>query len=70
MSTDIIHWHQVDDGKSEKTFQLSALRTYLAISLPFMLVTFSVWYGFHWYGARKEQCKARFAKDQSHTSLA
>ena len=47
MSTDIIHWTDIGDGSSKKNFQLDALQIYLAISLPFMLATFGVWYCFH-----------------------
>ena len=45
MSTDIVHWDQTN-GISSQVFQLGALKVYLAVSLPLMLVTFVVWYVF------------------------
>ena len=57
MSTDIVHWDTGNDGKSVKNFQLGALQIYLATSLPFMLATFGIWYGFHWLERRKEALK-------------
>ena len=66
MSTDIVHWDTGNDGKSVKNFQLGALQIYLAISLPFMLATFGIWYGFHWLERRKEALK----KSQMQAKIA
>ncbi|KAL8696542.1 MAG: hypothetical protein Q9224_002740 [Gallowayella concinna] len=49
MSTDIVHW---DNGK--KTYQPGALIVYLAVCLPLMVLTFSVWAVFQWHERRKE----------------
>jgi hypothetical protein len=55
MSTDILRW--TDAGR---VFQLSALRTYLGISLPLMATTFAAWYLLYKMAARKD---ARDEKD-------
>ena len=54
MSTDIVHWNQTN-GVSSEIFQLGALKVYLAVSLPLMLVTFGVWYVFGWLEKRKQR---------------
>ena len=54
MSTDIVHWDQTN-GISSKVFQSGALKVYLAVSLPLMLVTFGVWYIFGWLEKRKQK---------------
>lgn len=54
MSTDIVHWNQTN-GSSSEVFQLGALKVYLAVSLPLMLVTFGVWYIFGWLEKRKQK---------------
>ena len=53
MSTDIVHWNSPQS--EERTYHSSALRVYFAISLPFMLVTFVVWYVFHYHEKRKDR---------------
>jgi hypothetical protein len=40
MSTDIIKYPQSNSGKPERVFSVAALKLYLAISVPFMLITF------------------------------
>jgi len=66
MSTDIVHWPDNGHGGYEKDFKPDALKTYLAISAPFMVATFGVWYMFHFF----EKRKARREKEQNEASLA
>lgn len=65
MSTDIVHWNKSGNAK---TYRSSALRVYLAISLPFMVVTFAVWYGFHHFEKRKDE--QRHEKNRQEQNLA
>ncbi|KAI4184655.1 MAG: hypothetical protein L6R41_004600 [Letrouitia leprolyta] len=50
MSTDIVHW--TDDNK--KTYQSGALQIYLALCIPFMVITFIFYAIFQWRERRKE----------------
>jgi hypothetical protein len=48
MSTDIIHFQE-----NKQNFQTRALQTYLAITIPFMALTFGAWYMLYMMTARK-----------------
>ncbi|KAL9632499.1 MAG: hypothetical protein Q9164_005280 [Protoblastenia rupestris] len=61
MSTDIVHWK---DGRRD--FQSGALQIYLAVSLPFMVVTIGVWKAFQWQEKRNE----RRHNEKTQASLA
>ncbi|KAL9023774.1 MAG: hypothetical protein Q9196_006980 [Gyalolechia fulgens] len=50
MSTDIVHW-----TNNQKRYESGALQAYLAICLPFMVITFIVWAVFQWREKRKER---------------
>lgn len=63
MSTDIVHWNERSDAR---TYHSSALRVYLVISLPFMLVTFVVWYAFHHYEKRKDRQRHEKIEREQH----
>ena len=52
MSTDVVQLH----GDSNKlVVEMAALRLYLAISLPLVLVTVLAWYAFYQWETRKEE---------------
>ncbi len=55
MSTDIIVTKSAGRGKSVQAVQLDALRLYVAISLPLMLVTFAAWWFVYWWSKRNEE---------------
>jgi hypothetical protein len=55
MSTDIVHWDRNGNGKSHEIFQLSALKVYLVITLPLMVLSFAAWYAVYWWVDRKEK---------------
>ena len=43
MSTDIVHFQDSNGGPGPEVFQWPALRLYIIISLPLMVVTFAAW---------------------------
>ena len=57
MSTDI--FVTTDTGQFGNTVQLGALRLYIAISLPLVVVTMLGWYGVYWWENRKEKLTMR-----------
>ena len=63
MSTDIVHWNTRSDAR---TYHSSALRVYFAISLPFMVVTFVVWYTFHYLEKRKDRQRREKMEREQH----
>jgi len=69
MSTDIIQFQN-----NAKEYQSGALYWYIMITIPFMVVTFATWYGFHWWAARKEMLalaeSADFEKQNSKYSFS
>ncbi|KAL8938634.1 MAG: hypothetical protein Q9211_003118 [Gyalolechia sp. 1 TL-2023] len=60
MSTDIVHW-----ANNKRRYESGALQAYLAICLPFMVITFIVWAVFQWREKRKE----RLQHEQAHATL-
>ena len=63
MSTDIVHWDRNTEGYSQENFQLPALKVYLIITLPLMVVTFASWYGVYWWVDRKDKNAKKIARD-------
>ena len=53
MSTDI--FNATNTGWFGNTIELGALRLYITISLPLVLMTLLAWYGVHWWETRKEE---------------
>jgi hypothetical protein len=54
MSTDILKF-----ANGEQNFQAKGLKTYLAISLPMMAITFLSWYGLYWLVTRGNNIRRR-----------
>jgi hypothetical protein len=67
MSTDIIKF-QASPEKTGKIFQLEALQIYLAITVPFMVFTFSAWYGLYWWSRRRDNVVERVGRVKSWSS--
>lgn len=65
MSTDIVHFQTTSSGTSTRTVQLGALRLFIAISLPLMLITFSAWYVVYWWVDRIEKTKEKDSQSDS-----
>lgn len=57
MSTDI--FRTTNTGQFGNTVQLGALRLYIMISLPLVVVTLLAWYGFYWWENRKEKLRKK-----------
>lgn len=55
MSTDVVQLQR----DSKLVVEMAALRLYLAISIPLVLVTVLAWYGFYQWETRKEQKKLK-----------
>ncbi|KAH8726020.1 hypothetical protein GQ44DRAFT_680205 [Phaeosphaeriaceae sp. PMI808] len=49
MSTDVLRWTE-----SRSVLEPQALITYISISLPLMVITFSTWYALYWYSNSRE----------------
>jgi hypothetical protein len=62
MSTDIIRFQKGDSGKPERVFSLEALRLFLAITLPLMVVSFLAWGVFYWVTTLREKLRLANAK--------
>lgn len=57
LSTDIIHWRTPDPGALEKVVSLDAIKFFVGMTIPCMVLTFAAAYGFYrWskYRERKE----------------
>ncbi|RFU28625.1 hypothetical protein B7463_g7720, partial [Scytalidium lignicola] len=59
MSTSIVQWDRNADGESKENFQMAALKVYLIITVPLMVVSFGAWYGVYWWVDRKERNKSK-----------
>ena len=57
MSTDI--FNVTNTGLFGNTIQLGALKLYITISLPLVLLTLLAWYGVYWWETRKEELNVR-----------
>jgi hypothetical protein len=55
MSTDILQYEFTDEGKSREIFQIRALKRFLALTLPIMLLTFGAWYGVYYLISQREK---------------
>lgn len=55
MSTDIVHWQTPDPGALEKVVSSGAIQIFLAVTLPFMVITFVAAYGFYRWSNRQER---------------
>lgn len=64
MSTDI--FRATDAGQFGNSVQLGALRLYIAISLPLMVVTMLAWYCVYWWETRKQKLRKRSIALKSH----
>jgi hypothetical protein len=64
MSTDIVKFQTDSAGNTQEVFHLGALRLFLTICLPMMLLTFIAWYGVYWWVNRIDK-KKRQAKLES-----
>jgi hypothetical protein len=66
MSTDIIQYQGTNPGKDGEIFSLPALKLFLAISLPMMVLTFLAW-GAIYYWARWRAERKSNKQDIEHT---
>ena len=57
MSTDI--FKATNTGKFGNTVELGALRMYVMISLPLVVITLLAWYGVYWWETRKEKLQMK-----------
>ena len=64
MSTDV--FRATNTGQFGDTVQLGALRLYVAISLPLVVVTMLAWYGVYWWEKRKEKLHTKSITFTSH----
>lgn len=55
MSTDIVHWQTPDSGKLEKVVSFDAIKIFLSITVPFMVLTFAAAIGFHRWSKQRER---------------
>lgn len=54
MSTDIISWDTSND-KPQKTVYVGALKFFMILTIPLILLTFAVWAGFYWSEKRRQR---------------
>jgi hypothetical protein len=55
MSTDIVHWQTLNNGKQERVVSVGAIETFLIASLPLMALTFCAWYVvYRWLNRRQK----------------
>lgn len=47
MSTDIVHWQKPDFGGLEKVVSIGAVKLFVALTIPFMILTFGAAFGFY-----------------------
>ncbi|KUJ17136.1 uncharacterized protein LY89DRAFT_585234 [Mollisia scopiformis] len=59
MSTDIVRFQGPNGGPGPKTFQAEALKLYVYITLPMMLLTFAAWFLIYKLESRKADKKRR-----------
>lgn len=59
MSTDIIRYQTNKEGSSVKVVQSGALRLFLAITLPMMVITFAAWYIVYWWVHNREKRRTK-----------
>ena len=64
MSTDI--FRATNTGQFGNTVQQGALRLYIVISLPLVVVTMLAWYGVYWWETRKEKLRMKRFALKSH----
>lgn len=64
MSTDV--FRATNTGQFGNTVQLGALRLYVAISLPLVVVTMLAWYSVCWWEKRKEKLRTKNIAFKSH----
>lgn len=57
MSTDIVRFQSIDAGKRVRIFSPDALRFFLAITLPLMVVSFLAWGLFYWVTTGRERLR-------------
>ena len=57
MSTDI--FNVTNTGLFRETIELGALRLYIIISLPLVVMTLLAWYGVYWWETRKEKLNVK-----------
>ena len=55
MSTDIVHWQKPDPGGLEKVVSTGAVSIFLALTIPFMILTFVAAFGFYLWSKRHER---------------
>jgi hypothetical protein len=57
MSTDIIRFQKTDSNsmKPQRVFSFEALQLFLAITLPLMFFTFTIWGLIYWFSTRREK---------------
>ena len=55
MSTDIVQWQTPAPGGLEKVISRDAIGTFLAITIPCMVLTFSAAFGFYRWSKWNEQ---------------
>ena len=55
MRTPIVAFNTTETGISNRNISFGALKLYVAISLPLMLLTFLAWRGMFWWEDKKTQ---------------
>lgn len=64
MSTDI--FKATNKGKFGNAVELGALKMYVMISLPLVVVTLLAWYGFYWWETRNEKLEMKRIEFKTH----
>jgi len=59
MSTDIIQWQTMQDGRQQRVVSVDAIKTFLAATLPLMLLTFGAWFAVHRLLGRRQKSRER-----------
>lgn len=55
MSTDIVHWQKPDPAGLEKVVSTGAIYIFVALTIPFMILTFAAAFGFYLWSKRHER---------------
>lgn len=55
MSTDIVQWQTPAPGGLERVVSMGAIKMFLVVTVPFMILTFATAYGFYIWSKRREQ---------------